>query len=286
MSSTDEARIFGYAQVSEYEKAKSAEEQAEAIRQKADELDGNWVGCGIDRGRWISEAPYYKRPRFKWVLDKLDPGDCLIVWRLDRIDRNPFRLAKALRSLVNRQARVYVLDFQRMELNIHGPGGEVFVKLMSTIADMFRSQRREAVKRALHWRKESGLPYNRYPPLGRKRIVHNGRKMDAWDERQCALIRQIKAPYDAGESMAEIGRDFYAQRLKTASGVLWAKPYGRKRKLNVNRLCRAYRWYTDLLAQGQDLLGIPAVPMPNPFANPKDLADSRRPHGKDTRTDG
>ena len=273
MSSTDEARIYGYAQASEYEKARSTEEQAEAIRQKADELDGVWAGCGIDRGRWISEAPYYKRPRFKWLLDKLEPGDCLIVWRLDRIDRNPFRLAKAMRSLVLRQARVYVLDFDRMPLNIHGPGGEVFVKLMSTVADMFRSQRRDAVKRALQERKDCGLAYNRYPPLGRKRVVRNGLKTDAWDERQCALIRQIKARYDAGESMAEIGRDFYAQRLKTASGVLWAKPYGRKKKLNVNRLYKAYRWYTDLLAQGQDLLGIPAVPMPNPFVKPTDSAD-------------
>jgi hypothetical protein len=108
-----------------------------------------WPGCRMDHGPWITNAVYWKRPQFRGLMHDLDRGDCLIAWRLDRIDRNPFRLGKALRGLVSRQVRIYVLDFDRMPLDIHGPGGKVFVKLTSTVADMFRSQRRDGVKRAL-----------------------------------------------------------------------------------------------------------------------------------------
>ncbi len=266
--SKHEPRIFGYAHACEHEQVKPAESQAEAIRQKAKELEGLWVRCRIDLAPWASKVPHQKRPEFKKLMDELDRGDCLIVWRLDRIDGNPFRLAEAIGFLVNRQVRLYVLDFGRLEMDLNGAAGEVLVTVMTTVADMFRFQRQAAIKRELQRRKASGLAYTRYPPLGMKRVVHKGLKMDVWDEAQCQLIRQIKARRDAGESMAQIGEDFYAKRLKTASGKLWVKPYGRKGRLNLNRLYRAYQWYSELLAKGEDLWGIPAVPVPNRFAGP------------------
>ena len=72
---------------------------------------------------------------------------------------------------------------------------------------------------------------------------------------------------DGGKSIVEIGKDFYARRLKTGSGRLWVKPCSRSRRLNLNRRYRAYQWYCDLLAQGTDLYGIPVATGSNPSAS-------------------
>ncbi len=252
-----EPLISGYAQASEYDRVKPADEQVESIRRAAEELDGVWIGCRVERDLWTSKVPYHSRAEFKKLLIELERGDWLIVWRLDRIDGNPFSLVQALRLLANCGVRLCVLDFEGEELRLEGTAFTALVNLMITIADMFRAERREATKRALRHRKERGLAYARFPPLGKKRVVRNGIKLDVWDDRECAQIREIWQRYREGESMAQIARDFYKRRLKTASGKPWVKPYGRKGRLNGNRLYRAYHWYCELLRRGQDLGPIP-----------------------------
>jgi len=84
-------------------------------------------------------------------------------------------------------------------------------------------------------------------------VVHNGVKVDVWDEREWQQIREIKPRHDRGESIYSIAADFFRRREKTASGRRWVKKYGRKQKLNANRVSQALRFYEDMLAQGKRL---------------------------------
>ena len=88
-----------------------------------------------------------------------------------------------------------------------------------------------------------------------KRIVHSGRKVDVWDAKECARLREIKLRHDQGESILAIARSFYSRRLRTSSGRFWVRKYGNgaKRRLNANRLYRALRFYENLRAEGKRL---------------------------------
>ncbi|MHC4398428.1 MAG: recombinase family protein [Planctomycetota bacterium] len=162
-------KIYGYAQASDYEDVKPVEEQVEAIQRRANEIEGTWVQCRVDRTFWASKTPSHSRLEFRKLLDELRPGDHLIVWRLDRIDANPFVLARAVEMLMSRKALLCILDFERTELNLDATTGPVFAMLLNAASNLFRSQRREGVKRALNRLKETGQAYTGHPPLGKRR---------------------------------------------------------------------------------------------------------------------
>jgi len=86
-------------------------------------------------------------------------------------------------------------------------------------------------------------------------VILDGVKVDVWDEKECQQIREIKHRHDRGESIYSIAVDFFRRREKTASGLRWVKKYGRKKKLNSNRVSQALKFYERMLARGERLGG-------------------------------
>ena len=72
--------------------------------------------------------PYWRRPGFATLLDRLDPDDHVVVWRLCRLDPNFRGVVKALKQLINQQVVVHAIeefgDFDRLELRTP-PGGRL-----------------------------------------------------------------------------------------------------------------------------------------------------------------
>jgi len=169
------------------------------------------------------------------------------------------------RSLDRMEVSLRVLDFSQAELRLDGEPGRAFAMIADHIARMFAKMRQDSVRHALAKRKSSGLAYNRFPGFGRKREVRDGVKLDRWHEPECQQIREIKYRHDRGESITEIAEDYHRRRERTASGKFWVKRYGRKGKLNSNRVRAAYHWYTSLLESGRDLWDIKRKYVPEDF---------------------
>lgn len=266
---TPEPRVFGYARASRNHQVKSPEVQQELIFEKAKTIEARWVHCRTDAAASATETRWNdpdRRPELGKLMRELEPGDHLVIWRLDRLERSPFGMVNALQWLVNRGVSIHILEHGGMQLDLDKPMGRLLVMILAGFAGFFADQMSEAVRTAIAWRKEHGLPYAAAPPPGRKRTR---RKLpghpkpvlvDYWDEHLCQLIREIKRRHDAGEPMSRIAEDFNRRGEKRWNGKPWARPYGAKKRLSLRAFYRTYWWYTELLASGKDLMDVPARP--------------------------
>lgn len=264
-----EPRIYGYARASRNHQVKSPEMQRDMILEKAKTIEARWVRCRTDAATSATETRWddpKRRPEFGKLMRELEPGDHLILWRMDRLERNPFGMVKALEWLVNRGVSIHILEHGGMQLDLDKPLGRLLVMILAGFAGFFADQLSEAVKTAIAWRKEHGLAYGHSPPPGKVRRHHRvegqSKPMieDLWDQKQCDLIREIKHRFDRGERMVAIAEDFGERKEKRWNGKLWYARYGKKKRLNLEPFYRAYWFYTELLASGKDLMDVPVGP--------------------------
>jgi DNA invertase Pin-like site-specific DNA recombinase len=262
--------IYGYARVSTREQAISPTVQAERIEAKATELAAagelEFACCCTDDGFSANKVAFEDRPGYSELLREMQPGDHLIVWRLDRIDRNPFRLIRAVEQLISRNITIHSLEEKGgLALDLDTVQGRAMVMIWAIMADLFTQQLSESIRSAIAWRKANGLVYYGQPSYGRRRIrlpkrpgERKGRLVDVWDEKEMAQIREIKRRHDEGESIQSIGADFHRRNETTANNEPWVKRYTKgvsrtKGHLNVQRLYRALHWYNNVLFEGKDL---------------------------------
>ena len=105
--------IYGYARVSTTGQSKdgnSLEDQTKALQQ---------YGCQ----EIITEAftgKTMERPQFQQLLKKLQPGDTLVVTKLDRFARTAIDGVSTVRDLFNRGVRVHILNMGLVENTLTG----------------------------------------------------------------------------------------------------------------------------------------------------------------------
>lgn len=246
------ARIFGYAWTADYEETPSLERQRKSVEWRGRRVEGAWQGCRSEH----DGGPWAERRGFQGLLRELEPGDHLVIYDLRRLDRKPTRAIEAAQALVDRQVHLHVLRAkglrsETVELDLDPATGRAFVKLLRGILDSLDQAHRDSIRDALQYRKRLGLVYNAHPPFGKKRVVRDGVKMDVWDFRQCSLIVEIWTRHQSGESILSIARDFHRRRVRTGSGSLWVRRYGRDGRLNANRVYRALKFYEGMLDRGE-----------------------------------
>ena len=124
------SRVFAYARVSTVEQL--TENQREQIKQ---------AGYFIEDHRFVEEkvsgsVPASQRQGFQRLLDRLEPGDTLIVTKLDRIGRDSIDVQQTVRLFVERGVRLVVLQLGNLDLT--SAAGELMVKVLAAVADFER----------------------------------------------------------------------------------------------------------------------------------------------------
>lgn len=124
------SRVFAYARVSTVEQL--TENQREQIRQ---------AGYLIEDHRFVEEkvsgsVPASQRQGFQRLLDRLEPGDTLIVTKLDRIGRDSIDVQQTVRLFVDRGIRLVVLQLGNLDLT--SAAGELMIKVLAAVADFER----------------------------------------------------------------------------------------------------------------------------------------------------
>lgn len=190
-------RTFGYGRVS------TADQTTDNQRQ---ELEAK--GFAIRRDRWFTDTisgkvPARERPAFSRMLgmmegaDEDQPGDLLVVSKLDRLGRDMIDVMQTLRYLTEKGIRVKVLALGDADLT--STSGKAVVGILAVVAEMERDMLVERTQAGLARAKAEG-----------KQL---GRPTKTSDADRAA----IRARLEAGETVSQLARDFGISRATVIS---------------------------------------------------------------------
>lgn len=124
------SRVFAYARVSTVDQL--TENQREQIAQ---------AGYTIDPRRFVEEkvsgsVPAMQREGFKALLAKMEPGDTLVVTKLDRLGRDSIDVQQTVSRFEAEGMRLVVLQLGNLDLT--SSAGALMVKVLAAVADFER----------------------------------------------------------------------------------------------------------------------------------------------------
>lgn len=180
------SRVFAYCRVSTVEQ--STENQRREIAA---------AGFAIDDRRVIEEAisgsvAAKERPGFGKLIDRLEPGDVLVVTKLDRLGRNAMDVRATVEQLAQAGVRVHCLALGGVDLT--SAAGRMTMQVISAVAEFERDLLIERTKSGLQRAKAEGKEFGRPSALSA-------------DQRRSVLDRLA-----AGESVAALAREFSTSR--------------------------------------------------------------------------
>jgi len=156
---------YGYARV-------STDEQNPALQLAALKK----AGCKIifkDEG--ISGA-ISNRPALQRCLKKLEPGDTLIVWKLDRLGRSLGNLITMLDGLKARGVKFRSLT---EAIDTETPTGRAMWQMIGVLAELERSLISERTRAGVKAAKARGVKFGRKPKMTPEQIRHAKKLIDA-----------------------------------------------------------------------------------------------------------
>ncbi len=187
-----------------------------------------------------------ERPKGKQLWDALQPGDMLVVTKLDRGWRSVEDAAHSLRVLRELKIRVKILD---CPVDVSTDEGEMMFLMFANFAQYENKVRGRRVRDVFQYRRRNGLPYATARPFGWVR------KGDEW-----LPLQSERDLADKAAAMREQGLSNNAISFKMACSGM-KKPVFRAQKTRGKRATES--WYT--CADVRNLLlareaGYPRVP--------------------------
>ena len=168
---------IGYARVSS--KTQDHEGQVEALKA---------AGCQRIVAEKASGKSVAGRPQFERLMQRLQPGDTVIVVKLDRLARSSKDLHNILHELAEKDCGFVSLGEEWC--NTETSVGRLLIAIMSGVAtferELIQSRCQDGIRRA----QARGTMFGRKP------------KLDAGQR------RKIAERYAAGETMAELAREY------------------------------------------------------------------------------
>jgi DNA invertase Pin-like site-specific DNA recombinase len=128
------------------------------------------------------------RPGLRDALSHLRSGDCLMVWRLDRLGRTMRGLIEFTESLRERG-----VEFRSVTEGIDTttPAGRFYFHILGALAQMERELIRERTNAGLAAARARGRKGGRKPKLSPKQIAHARRLLDDRD----TTIKEVAASF-------------------------------------------------------------------------------------------
>jgi DNA invertase Pin-like site-specific DNA recombinase len=190
--------LVGYMRVSSADDRQSVDLQRDAL-----------IAAGIDeRNLYCDQASGARdnRPGLKACLEYVRSGDCLVVWKLDRLGRSLPHLLSIVTDLKERGVAFRSLTEQ---MDTTTPHGEFLFSIFGALAQYERALTRERVIAGLAAARRRGRKGGRPPALNPE------------------TVEQIVAALEGGASKASICRTFRVPRstlLDTLARIGWIAP--------------------------------------------------------------
>lgn len=224
--SNDQPRAIGYCRVSSERQAHSGlgldsqDTQFQEYFQRVLAPRGVVLGpLFIDPAVSASKKMFLERPEAARMQTILQPGDHIVIPKLDRAFRNALDYATMLKTWLDAGVHVHILNFG---MDTSNPTGFMVAKMVGGMlayfaefeSHMIGQRKRDANAIA----RQQGRPTNHRVKPGWKLAGPPGKRRIVPDEEQRAVMRLIVDWHDAGASFREISKRLMAQR------VFWKKP--------------------------------------------------------------
>lgn len=186
--------------------------QLEACREKAAVL--GWEVVGVYEDNDVSASTGDPRPRYEAMLADLESGrlDAVIVWDLDRLTRRPIEIEHFI-DLADR--RGVALASVGGDVDLSTDNGRLFARIKGAVARSEVERKSARQKAAGEQRRAAGLQH-----VGRRAFGHS-KDGKGLVEEEAAWVRKGVAALLAGESVAQVTRDFNTAGLTTTAGGQW-----------------------------------------------------------------
>jgi putative DNA-invertase from lambdoid prophage Rac len=180
------SRIFAYCRVSTVDQTT----QNQILEIKA-------AGFAIEAHRFIEEnvsgsVATKGRPGFTKLIERMEPGDVLVVTKLDRLGRNAMDVRATVEQLASSGVRVHCLALGGVDLT--SPAGKMTMQVIAAVAEFERDLLIERTQSGIIRAKAAGKQF--------------GRPLALNAEKRAAVVERL----EAGASIAEIAREFKTTR--------------------------------------------------------------------------
>ena len=179
-------RTFAYCRVSTADQ--SPENQALEIAQAGFKVESHRIVADTVSGT----APAKQRPEFKQLLIKLEPGDVLVVTKLDRLGRSAMDVGATVHELAQGGVRVHCLALGGLDLT--SPAGKMTMGVINAVAEFERD--------LLVERTNAGLD------RARKAGTKLGRPSALTDSQRKTIVRRLAE----GGTVYELAKEFMVSR--------------------------------------------------------------------------
>lgn len=179
-------RVFAYCRVS------TADQTTQNQR-----MEIKTAGFAIESRRLIEEnvsgsVAAKERPGFMKLIDRMEPGDVLVVTKLDRLGRNAMDVRATIEHLTSVGVRVHCLALGGVDLT--SPAGKMTMQVIAAVAEFERDLLIERTQSGIVRAKAAGKQFGRPPTLN--------------TEERTVVVERL----NAGASIAEIARAFKTTR--------------------------------------------------------------------------
>jgi len=165
------SRVFAYCRVSTVDQ--TTENQIREIEA---------AGFAIQPQRAVAETisgslQASARPAFAKLLERLEPGDVLVVTKLDRLGRNAIDVRQTVEQLDGRGVRVHCLALGGVDLT--SPAGKMTMQVIAAVAEFERDLLVERTQAGLARAKGEGKTLGRPARLSEKQRKEVARRLQA-----------------------------------------------------------------------------------------------------------
>jgi DNA invertase Pin-like site-specific DNA recombinase len=122
-----------------------------------------------------------KRPALLRCLKKMEPGDTLIVWKLDRLGRSLRDLITMLDDLKTRGVKFRSLT---EHIDTETPTGRAMWQMIGLLAELERSLISERTRAGVKDAQRRGVKFGRKPKLTPEQIAHARKQIEAGQRRE------------------------------------------------------------------------------------------------------
>lgn len=179
-------RTFAYTRVST--SGQTTENQMREIEQ---------AGFDVPEYRRVTEVvsgsvPAMKRPGFAKLVEKMEPGDVLVVTKFDRLGRNAMDVQATIGMLAEIPVKIHCLAIQGVDLA--SPGGAFTMHVLNAVAQLERDLIIERTNSGVARARAQGKRFGRPPAIPEKKHP--------------AILAALRK----GESVTSIARQFKTSR--------------------------------------------------------------------------
>lgn len=221
----DIKRVWGYIRVSstgQVESGLGLESQRKSVDSACQDMGCEYVALLEDEAISSFKVSFFNRPSGKRILEEAQRGDCVVVYRFDRIFRS---LSDMLATIAIFREKGITLKLIEEGIQTNSKDSDWYLGLLGTFAELESKIKGQRISEAKQFRKREGIVYQ--AKLTFFRIVTiDGQRRYVLNVRRAVRIRMAHIlTKEVGMTVDEachIVNGFYAQK-RIAQGVAFAK---------------------------------------------------------------